>query len=136
MRWYRFSIQEEKTEAVGEPVQEPAEKPPERVPQNVFQPKNRSEERRDMQRLFRQVNLKSPEILKTVERAPQVVYPLLQGIDEAVRKVGPNAMDRLKQNLEKNEYLPMLPPSGQVPQKGVAKAPVARQPQPRRRPRR
>jgi hypothetical protein len=117
MKWYGIYRQaqdkpddgqvEDETLAPDEPA------PTEGHDPNVIDPQNRTEQERELQKMFRDVGWKSPQLQQLLRKAPQLVYPLMQGIDQATDK-NPGSWERAKGLFKRKELL-MPSPKVQAP---------------------
>jgi hypothetical protein len=76
-------------------------------------PRNRGEQDKALKSMFRDIGWKSPEINKSLQKAPAAIWPLMQGIDTVVNKK-PGTMERAKDYFKKKE-LEIAPPIGAQP---------------------
>ena len=113
MEWYRF-CQKKDAEEAEEPAQDGAgQGVPPPAPANMIAPKNRTEQDKALKGMFRDIGWKSPEIMKTVQKAPGMIWPLMQGIDQVVSK-RPGTMERAKDYFKKKDLEIPAPPGAKL----------------------
>jgi len=83
-------------------------------PATVIQPTGKQDMSREMQKMFREVGWhKNPAVMQLIKTKPQVAYPLMQSIDQAVNQ-SPMSMDKAKGWFKRRDLMPAVQPGSQM----------------------
>lgn len=120
MKWFKFA-QDQAAPAEGPGGASIPEPPPPVPEKDQISPIDRGQQKLELQRMFREIGWKDPEIMHLLQKDPPKFWRLMQSIDNTADEK-PATMDKAKAYFKKKE-LQFEPPPGDPYRKSPGAAP-------------